>query len=867
VSTLSLLEKFNAYVEGEFITKEIPNYISKNVNQDFDIRPYQIEGLSRFIYYMNEYRQRIKPTHLLFHMATGSGKTLMMAGAIIELYKLGYRNFIFFVDNTNIIEKTKINFLEPESSKYLFAQNIDIDGKTVRINEVSNFEVVNSDEINILFTTIQGLHLRLNAPKENSITYEDFETEKVVLISDEAHHINTLTKARLNKTEQQESTSWESSVQKILQANSENVLLEYTATLEVQHPAVNEKYKDKIVFEYTLKDFRIDKYSKEVQVLQADLSANDRVLQAVLLSQYRKKVAQRNGVFLKPVVLIKSKTIDSSKEYFNEFQKLINDLTPDSISELQNKTDSSVLSTVLSDFASNGISLDNLVVELKADFNQSKCIAVNSLEDSQEKQLIVNSLEDRDNPVRVVFVVDKLNEGWDVLNLFDIVRIDESRGSDSTTISEAQLIGRGARYFPFQVSSTQEKYKRKYDEDTGNELRILEELYYHSINNTRYISELRNALIQVGILPTNRIEVNLKVKPSFKETPFWTNGLIYTNERVVNDREGITNFYDIDITRSFKYVVKTGYSQLTTILDSGNQVLAVDVKEKTYHVKDLGFNVCKKAINKIPFYKFNNLKKYFPHLKSIKEFISADEFLAQIIVEVKGEEAVIESLPNDEKLKICLFILEKLAVEIDAATSEYKGTSTFTAISLSEKLKDVTLNISVNDNPASDQQRGKSMKYNHDADFALNLDNKAWYVYDDNFGTSEEKYLVKYIDNMMSSLEEKYDEVYLIRNEKMFQIYNFIDGNPVEPDYIMYLKDKDSEVEKFYQLFIEPKGTQLLEHDAWKEDFLVSIKENYVIETLIETEKYNIIGLPFYNEANRKREFAESFSEQLRLDI
>ena len=40
----------------------------------------------------------------------------------------------------------------------------------------------------------------LNWPKENSPTVEDFENNKVVLISDESHHINTMTKG-LTKTE------------------------------------------------------------------------------------------------------------------------------------------------------------------------------------------------------------------------------------------------------------------------------------------------------------------------------------------------------------------------------------------------------------------------------------------------------------------------------------------------------------------------------------------------------------------------------------------------------------------------------------------------------------------------------------------
>ena len=69
---------------------------------------------------------------------------------------------------------------------------------------------------------------------------------------------------------------------------------------------------------------------------------------------------------------------------------------------------------------------------------------------SVDNAVLLNSLGNINNPIRVVFAVAKLNEGWDVLNLYDIVRISEGAGTTRTaTDSEAQLIGRGARYFPF----------------------------------------------------------------------------------------------------------------------------------------------------------------------------------------------------------------------------------------------------------------------------------------------------------------------------------------------------------------------------------------------------------------------------------
>jgi len=78
----------------------------------------------------------------------------------------------------------------------------------------------------------------------------------------------------------------------------------------------------------------------------------------------------------------------------------------------------------------------------------------------ERKQLQLNSLEDESNGIRAIFAVNMLNEGWDTLNLFDIVRLYETCDGKridgkyipgKTTLSEVQLIGRGARYYPFTV--------------------------------------------------------------------------------------------------------------------------------------------------------------------------------------------------------------------------------------------------------------------------------------------------------------------------------------------------------------------------------------------------------------------------------
>lgn len=119
---------------------EIPTYIQENINPSFTLRPYQISAFENFITYFENDKMCRKPTQTLFHMATGSGKTMIMAGLMLYLYKKGYRNFLFFVNLSNIVRKTKENFLNSTSTKYLFAEEVRIDGERIPVKEVSNFQ-------------------------------------------------------------------------------------------------------------------------------------------------------------------------------------------------------------------------------------------------------------------------------------------------------------------------------------------------------------------------------------------------------------------------------------------------------------------------------------------------------------------------------------------------------------------------------------------------------------------------------------------------------------------------------------------------------------------------------------------------------
>jgi type III restriction enzyme len=676
--TLSLSEILDSQyaIDGQnFYKNLVPNYISANLKQSFDIRPYQKDAFGRFVFYWESYASRPKgiPVQLLYHMATGSGKTLIMAGLMLYLYQKGYRNFLFFVNSTNIIEKTKDNFMNPQSSKYLFAESISFVGKQVQIRQVNNFQNASADDINICFSTVQGLHSLLNTPRENTLTYDDFESDKLVLISDEAHHINAETKKgnEISADDAENIRSWEGTITRIFNAHAENIMLEFTATADINNPLIAEKYENKLIFDYPLRQFRIDGYSKEVQVLQADLTSIERALQAILLSQYRRKIFEKNGLRIKPVILFKSKTIKESQSFQATFTSQIKSLTTDLFEKIKSASADSVIKKVFDYCESNNISLDNLIAEIKEDFSEDKVISVNSKEESVEKQIAVNTLEDENNEYRAIFAVDKLNEGWDVLNLFDIVRLYNTRDAKNgipgnTTMQEAQLIGRGARYCPFQTDKSQPVYMRKFDMEDDNELHICEELYYHSAHNPRYIRELHTALVEMGIKAPQTVQRDLNAKDSFIATDFYKSGFIFKNEQKKYNREDIFTLKSSIIQSTHNVKLKTGYTASRAVMqdnaaaDSQNLTIA----NKSLKINELGERIIRKALNKLDFYRFDNLRTYLPNLQSINEFIESDCYLGQIKLNISGLPSQIDNLTPQDKLSVAIEVLDKISLTI-----------------------------------------------------------------------------------------------------------------------------------------------------------------------------------------------------------
>ncbi|MDD2935340.1 MAG: DEAD/DEAH box helicase family protein [Candidatus Pacebacteria bacterium] len=873
---------------------EIPEYISNNLKYPFF--DWQKEAFQYLLLNEKKTEGKNESTHLMFNMATGTGKTLVMASCILHYYKKGYRKFIFFVNQKNIIYKTENNFIDSTHNKYLFADKIVIDNETINIKKVETFSKSN-EGIEIKLTTIQQLYNDIHIQKENQVLLDDLIKKDIVMLADEAHHLNTDTKKLQGeldlhtelkesaKAEEIEKKGWEHTVIELLlnkngkKEDNKNVLLEFTATIpEIQK--IIDKYADKTIYKFGLKEFLSAGYTKEINLLSSTLDKRERILQALLFSWYRHKIALKNDLSnWKPVILFRSKTIEESKTDFEEFLVMVKNLEVSDFDFLKNieerftqgedayEQGKSRVLDLINFIKNEGINRSEIITFIKDNFSERNCIITNSKTNKTKKEKIdedtdklLNNLEDKDNHIRAIFTVNRLTEGWDVLNLFDIVRLYEGRidseGREgarvftSTAISEIQLIGRGVRYYPFPYQD-KIKNKRKFDNLLNNEMRVLEELYYHSDSDHRYISDLKSQLKEKGFIQDNRIEKRFKIKPDFAKGDFFKGVKIWKNEKIDNPerqqkkidylRENLELKFDLAslgiLEEEIDFNKEDSDTERLNINDVNKKTITKSIKEFEKHIFDKAINIKSK--------KQNSLLR-FESLQQEIDIESMEDFRTKLIGDLKIKLVTVKSsfdeITNKEKLEVLLKALDMIFAELKKHINPHKGTE-FEAYSLA--------------NFFSEEVRKNVKRDEHSQRLEDELKYEDWYVVDQFYGTSEEKGLIEFIKDTIINLQNKYKEVYLLRNEEQYKIFDFNTGQGFQPDFILFLKDRAN---LHYQVFVEPKGDNLLQKDEWKNLFLKEITEKYSKKKVlkIEGKEYNLIGLPLFNEKN-KDEFEEEY--------
>jgi type III restriction enzyme len=916
---------------------DVPNYITENIK--YNLFDWQQKALEYFLDYqqVKEQENPNDATHLLFNMATGTGKTLVMASLILYYYKQGYRHFLFFVNQNNIVGKTENNLLDPTHNKYLFKDPIVIDDKTININKVDTFSDTTND-IEIIFTSIHKLHNAVYQVKENAIFLDDLQNRDIVMLADEAHHLNSDTKTKVGEQAELEivselksganakevEKSWEHTVTNlILQKGNKNstdlnrnVLLEFTATVPTNVNVVK-KYQDKIVYKFELKDFLKAGYTKEINLVSSSFDKKQRVLQALLFNWYRYKMGVKHNIpHFKPVMLFRSKFVDAKQEEnvgadyelfrnvvdnleINDFA-FINSIKIEPGNELYKKGQSRIVD-IANYLSSENIHHSEIITYLQDAFKDQNCIITHSQEKAAsgrrgedkttpEQDQLLNSLEDKTNKVTAIFTCMRLTEGWDVLNLYDIVRMysGQNTGGSNTkkagksTVSEVQLIGRGVRYYPFNYKDSIHN-ARKFDKELNHELRVLEEFYFHSDNDEKYISELKLELKRQELLPEKDKQLkifDIKKKIKDDKTSFYHKLKIYKNEFKDNPNKRKRTLEELKTDWEFNTKIETIAVRETNIkleqeeedvtrYTTGN---SKDGRTIPLLLKDFPKNIVYKALHiqskkDQSILRFNNLKDELA-ITSVDE-IFEDKYIGNFSLSVtiydfkeefnkcKTDDDRIETYfsvvsPKDN-LSILSKFFEKLVTELKRISKPKIG-SDFSAVPFKYYFKEPK-QIAVQEDAES---------YNLEKE----LVQKDWYVLDAFYGTSEEKSLISFLKDKMDNFKDKYDEVYLLRNEEVYKIYNFDDGTGFMPDFLLFLKTKDENL--YYQVFIEPKGGHLLEKDNWKGDFLKEISEKYSTKTILkeENKNYRLVGLPLYNKVmTSEKKFKQSVIERLQVII
>ncbi|MCI0130030.1 DEAD/DEAH box helicase family protein [Vagococcus sp. CY53-2] len=856
----SILYKKNA--------EPLPSYIQDNLADT--LRPYQKRALEALEFVLDEdYSSEIinagyQNKHLLFNMATGSGKTMVMASIILYMYQeFGYQNFLFFVNTDAIITKTKENLLNPDSSKYLFSkEGIVIDGETIMIEAVTDFPINPSENtIYLKLTTIQGLHEELNNPKENAITYDSLKQNKIVMLGDEAHHFNADTKKKKKSKAEVEALSWERTINDILYLKNDtgqllnNKLFEFTATLDMENKSLFEKYVDKVIYSYDLKEFMEDKYSKNVVRLQATETDDIKMMDALLMSQYRKLVARDNGIYIKPIVMFKSNTIKVSNSKEEEFNDLIENLSIDNLLEhmerrLLSVSDGSILNTLYSYYLEKETSeINKLILELKEDFHYLNILNANGKELlSVDNATLLNTLEEPNNPIRVIFAVAKLNEGWDVLNLYDIVRVGEGASTTKTaTDSEAQLIGRGARYYPF-VYEGKKSYQRRFDKQ-AIDLGVLETLHYHTTNESAYLKNLEKSLdainLDTDVDGTQKV-YEAKLKPSFIKTDVFKFGKLYENEtkETTADDYNSLSSYGVEGTWEIDYISRVAEKNLLT-----NQTDQL-ASHKTSYLMPLEEPIVRKAMQRNKFFHFDRLKEYAPIIKSKKEFMDNENFLGNKSIRVYLPAHMSETeLTKQDKLIITEKYLSYIEDKMRRNYHKVHGLKTFKPIPIKERIKDYTI-------LATDKDYTNEHVSQRLVDEPTN--NFKWYIYDRAVMNHLEYSLLVLLDSFYDKIQEKYPTVFLIRNDERsarLTIREFDGVRGFMPDFILYLQNEDH----ILQVYIEPKGKHLVQTDLWKQTLLEEIQAGEGITIIGEDNTVRLSGVKFFNQDQRD-EFVDDLS-------
>src|SRR5699024_7254480 len=231
---------------------------------------------------------------------------------------------------------------------------------------------------------------------------------------------------------------------------------------------------------------------------------------------------------------------------------------------------------------------------------------------------------------------------------------------------------------------------------------------------------------------------------------------IYYNEKVEVDDSYYDNLakYGIDnqsdITINWKFTAKEVTYQSNQVYEDYRDTHTVAVElDRRYFVK---------AMNRLTFYHYSNLKKYLPRLKSREAFLGEP----WLNITNRTPYAVVPSMFSrkdfkaEEKLEILEQYLMEVAKKIQTGYQKAIGTNKFIGYPIREYVADYRKRL-----PNYDTSSMRLLDKPDPQQVSRHIIKEDFFVYDSTIVNLTEKQLIDRIAERVSELKEEYEHVYL----------------------------------------------------------------------------------------------------------
>jgi len=383
-----------------------------------------------------------------FEMATGSGKTILIAGNVLYLLSKGIKNILILVKGKTIYDKTirefdinnrKCIFNKAMTYKYNLITGDNYQNKSSNYDEKADFNlfVFNIEKFFEKSGESGEKVMKVTKPWEESVwkdaeghtisMVDFFKSQKLAIITDEAHHY-------------QNKVSFE-----IIKLFYPELVVEYTATAQVTDA---QRRIQKRAYIYPIKQYIKDGYGKRIRAYgfdpihgsievqdQINDTDKERLVLGIMVHLVKKKSLDEK---LKPVLLLRCRGIphaDAMFKYISEEMPLDEDFVRAAYNRIIQDDEFNII-----DLAKEHVSIQDLINYIEE--LPQKAFVIHS-ENRNNKDILDKFDNIESNGQQIVVQVDVATEGWNIDNVYTILILTNNHGNVKTYVK--QLIGRGLR--------------------------------------------------------------------------------------------------------------------------------------------------------------------------------------------------------------------------------------------------------------------------------------------------------------------------------------------------------------------------------------------------------------------------------------